>query len=96
MQLLILVLNKSEVLDELLRTFVKEGINGATIIDSTGMARALTSGGNEDLPIFGSLRFIINEGNPHNKTIFIVLEMTKYSLVSGAYEMWLVILADLM
>ncbi|HHV95170.1 MAG TPA: hypothetical protein GXX37_01630 [Clostridiaceae bacterium] len=77
MQLLVLVLNKVEVLNELLKTFVREGINGATIIDSTGMARALTSGGTEDLPLFGSLRFILNEGNPHNKTIFLVLEDDK-------------------
>jgi len=74
MQLLVLVLNKVELLDELLKNFVKAGIKGATILDSMGMARALTSGGNEDIPIFGSLKLIMNEGHPFNKTLFIVLE----------------------
>ena len=74
MQLLVLVLNKVELLDELLKSFLEAGIKGATIIDSVGMARALTSGGNENIPIFGSLKFIMNEGSPSNKTIFVVLE----------------------
>ncbi|HOJ09137.1 MAG TPA: hypothetical protein PK733_00900 [Clostridiales bacterium] len=74
MQLLVLVLNKVELLDELLKSFVSAGIKGATILDSMGMARALTSGGNEDIPIFGSLRLILNEGHPYNKTLFVVLK----------------------
>lgn len=74
MKLLVFVLNKVELLDELLKKFVDSGIRGATIFDSTGMARALTSGGYDNIPIFGSLRLILNEGHPFNKTIFVVLE----------------------
>ncbi|NSW90762.1 MAG: hypothetical protein HPY74_08835 [Firmicutes bacterium] len=74
MQLLVFVLNKVELLDELLKNFVKAGIKGATILDSMGMARALISNGNENIPIFGSLRMILNEGHSSNKTLFVVLE----------------------
>jgi nitrogen regulatory protein P-II 1 len=74
MQLLVLVLNKDELLDELLKEFVDSGIKGATIIDSMGMARALTSNNIGDVPIFGSLKLILNEGRPYNKTIFVALK----------------------
>ena len=40
MVLLTLVLNKTECLDEILHQFAENGINGATILDSTGMAHS--------------------------------------------------------
>ena len=39
MKLFVLILNRTEKLDDLMMTFVKEGICGATILESTGMAR---------------------------------------------------------
>ena len=41
MRLLVLILNKVELLDELLTAFTDCGIQGATILTSTGMAREL-------------------------------------------------------
>lgn len=75
MKLLVFILNNDELLDDLLECFLDEGIRGATIVDSMGMASALTASGHDDhLPIFGSLRLMLNQGRPYNKTIFIALE----------------------
>lgn len=73
MQLLIFVLNNEEVLDDLLKSFVNAGIKGATILDSMGMARALTANDSGNIPIFGSLKLMLNEGRPYNKTILVAL-----------------------
>ena len=54
MKLLVLILNKTEALEELLEAFVDNGIKGATIISSTGMAHAI--GDYHDGAFLGSLR----------------------------------------
>lgn len=72
MKLLIFVFNKNEKLDQLLKEFSVNGITGATIIDSKGMAKVLL---NKDFDgIFGSLRYIIDSSREDNKTIFMVLK----------------------
>jgi nitrogen regulatory protein PII len=73
MQLLVLVLNKVEKLENLLKDFVHIGIKGATVIDSTGMARVLHDD-LDSIPIFGSIKMLINENYPYNKTVFVVLK----------------------
>lgn len=73
MQLLILVLNKVQCLEAILENFITEGIKGATVIDSTGMAKIL-SDGTHDLPMFGTLKMFIDEKYPYNKTVFLVIE----------------------
>lgn len=81
LQLLIMVLNDVSKLDDLLLEFGKSGINGATVIDSYGMAKVLCE--NEDsIPLFGSLKLLLNEKRPFNKTIFTILneEKTKIAL----------------
>ena len=74
MQLLIFVLNNEELLDDLLESFLEAGIKGATILESTGMVRELASSGNHHIPIFGTLKLMLNEGRTHNRTIFVALE----------------------
>ena len=74
MKLLVFVLNNIDLLDDLLENFIKTGIKGATIIESTGMARVLTSNGHADIPIFGSLKLILSAMQPFNKTIFVALK----------------------
>ncbi|NLO48005.1 MAG: P-II family nitrogen regulator [Clostridiales bacterium] len=69
MQLLVLVLNRYEKLDKLLTALDKSGIKGATVINSTGMARLLNT---ESLPILGSIRTFLNPEREDNRTIFIV------------------------
>lgn len=48
MQVLFFVLNAPEKLDELLSQMERHGIHGATIFESTGMARVLKSHHDED------------------------------------------------
>jgi nitrogen regulatory protein PII len=80
MQVFFLVINKVSLVDELLKEFVAVGIQGATIIDSTGMGRALMNS-DEEVPIFSDLRMMLNDAKPFNKTIFIVLEEEQIPLV---------------
>jgi len=72
MQLMVLVLNKVEVLDTLLEKLMENSICGATILNSTGMVRELAKT-SEDFPIFGSLRMLIDPERKESKTIFMVL-----------------------
>ena len=73
MNVLFLVLNEVEHLDEVLDAFVKVGLKGATILDSQGMASALTNGG-KSIPFYGSLMHLLDGAKPYNKTIFTVIE----------------------
>ena len=57
MQLLIFILNKEELLEEVLEAFIELGISGATIIDSIGMGRILA----HDIPIFAGFRNLIQD-----------------------------------
>lgn len=76
MQLMVMVLNKVEVLDALLEKLMEQGICGATILNSTGMVRELSKS-NEDLPFFGTLRMLIDPDRKESKTIFMVLKDEK-------------------
>ncbi len=73
MNILFLVLNKTEYLDEILDAFVEIGVRGATILDSQGMGGALSTGG-KDIPFFGGLRTLLDNSRPYNKTVFTVIE----------------------
>lgn len=77
MQVLIMVLNKTDILEDILEKLDEVGVRGATIIDSQGMARVIGSIHPEKIPIFGSLSMLINENRPYNKTIFTVLQDDK-------------------
>ena len=80
MQLIFIVLNKTECLKDILREFYDAGINGATVIESSGMAHCLCE--MEELRFLGSLNFLINPDHKHNKTIFLVEEESKIKMVS--------------
>ena len=54
MKLLILVLNKVDKLDKLLKEFASQHVTGATIVNSRGMARELMN--KDELNIIGSFR----------------------------------------
>jgi len=73
MKFLLIVLNKVELLETLLEKFMQNGIHGATIINSTGMIKELSKN-NEDFPMFGSLRYLIDPDRKESKTIFMVLK----------------------
>ena len=74
MYALFLVLNETDYLEEILARFVDVGVQGATILDSQGMASALVSNRGRDLPLFGSLKTLMEGARPYNKTIFTVVD----------------------
>lgn len=74
MNVLFIVLNKSEYLDDILDSFVEIGVRGATIIDSQGMGSALTDNNSSNEPFFGVLRNLLDNSRPYNKTIFTVIK----------------------
>ena len=77
MQLFVLVLNHTEYLDPILENMLKEGIGGGTILDSTGMMRELDTDENNDLPMFGLLRHMLNPDRKQSKTMFAVMKDEK-------------------
>lgn len=72
MQLLLFVLNKVDLLDPLLEKMMEQGVRGATILNSTGMARELAK--NEDFPFFGTLRSLLDPDREESRTVFTVLK----------------------
>lgn len=70
MKLLVFVLNKEELLEEILEAFVEAGIPGATILDSEGMGRFLTY----EIPLFTDFKEFMKGNKPYNKTIFSVVD----------------------
>jgi nitrogen regulatory protein PII len=86
MQVAFIVLNNTDRLDELLKEFVNIGIKGATILDSMGMGGFLVSSENTGVPFFSTLRMLLNEGKPLNKTIFTVIEDEQVSPLTKVFE----------
>jgi nitrogen regulatory protein P-II 1 len=91
MHALFIVLNALDYLDDILAGFVREGISGATILDSQGMGSAIVSSDNRNIPLFGSLQMLLGDRHPYSKTIFTVLEDEEMvekavSVVQGVVE----------
>ena len=72
MQVLTLVLNRTECLEELLEALLKSGIHGGTVVDSTGM-RVIDQSG-DDLPMFAALRQLFDPERKSSKTLVMVLD----------------------
>jgi len=68
MKLVVIVLNNTEHLEDLLTAFLEIGVSGSTVIDSVGMGRILS----HDVPIFAGLRSTFPGTSPVNKTILTV------------------------
>ena len=80
MELLVLILNKTEYLKDLLSEFVEHGIKGATILDSQGMAHNLYE--YNELKFVGSLRMLLDPDHKESKTVLLVIEKEKIPVVS--------------
>lgn len=75
MRLFFYILNKTEHLDTILDEFVHNNINGATIIEGTGMARVLSQKHDEgELPFLSSLRNFMSKERENSKIIFTVMQ----------------------
>ncbi|MEE8483977.1 MAG: P-II family nitrogen regulator [Nitrospinota bacterium] len=70
MELLICVINKPEVLDEVLTGLLEAGISGCTVIESQGMGQIIS----RDVPIFSGFKSIFSGSREHNYTIFSVIK----------------------
>lgn len=80
MKLAVIVLNKTECLESLLESFYEEGLSGATILDSHGMAHTLEDKGG--LSFLFSLRMLLDPDHKESKTIFLVVEDDRLKDVS--------------
>jgi nitrogen regulatory protein PII len=70
MKLLVFILNKEELLANVLSAFLEAGVRDATILDSVGMGRFLTY----EVPFFAGFRDLMREAKPRNKTIISVIK----------------------
>lgn len=71
MYALFLILNQKDKLDTILEILYELGV-GATTLDSVGMGKLLLDH-NVNETIFASLRSVLNEGKPYNKTLISVI-----------------------
>ncbi len=79
MTLLVFICNQPDKLEEVLEGFVEIGITGATIFDTVGMGRLLSS----EVPIFAGFRSMFRGASAVNKTIMSVID--EPSKVTQAY-----------
>ena len=70
MRLLMIILNREELLDDILSTLVELGIMGATVIESTRMSEILI----REIPIFAGLREMRRGGRAYNRIIIAAVE----------------------
>jgi nitrogen regulatory protein P-II 1 len=80
MTLLVFICNRPDKLEEILEGFVEIGVTGATIIDTVGMGRLLSS----EVPIFAGFRTMFRGATVVNKTILSVVEDP--AKIDEAYE----------
>lgn len=73
MQLLVLILKKIEFQAEIMKQLAEAGVKGGTVLEGTGMAKALVN--MEDIPIVGMLRHVLsNAENEICKVMMFVLQ----------------------
>lgn len=72
MKLLVIILNKTDVLDYLLESLSAAGIGGATIIESSGLAMTLSKLDSNFLS--ASIKGLFSAGEEDNKTILSVIK----------------------
>lgn len=74
MNVLFIVLNQSELIDEILDSFIEIGVKGATIFDSQGMGSIMSRSAKSQDPFYGVISGFLANTRPFNKTIFTVIE----------------------
>lgn len=87
MQLLFLVIKRTDLVDDIMQELAKAGIQGGTVIDSTGMAKSISE--LDTLPMIDVLREILSgeDTSPKGKTIFVAVkdeqvETAKQAIIS--------------
>lgn len=85
-KLLVLILNKTEALEDILAELANSDIKGATIISSTGMARALSSSQYENMSFLASLRAVLDTDRKESKTVLMVIDENMLKTAVDAIE----------
>ena len=70
--LLVIHLDKTEVMQELLEVFTKNGVSGCTIFNTKGVGH--THFQNSDAPLIASIKRLMGADTDYNKTIFSVID----------------------
>ncbi len=82
MKLMFVILYFDEFLYHILEYFIQEGIDGATIIESSGMGEYISS-----IPLFATFIGFMNERRNHSKTIIALIpEDREQEIISGIEE----------
>jgi mannitol/fructose-specific phosphotransferase system IIA component (Ntr-type)/nitrogen regulatory protein PII len=68
-RLLVIVLNETGRLHEVIEGLAEIGVSGATVIESRGMGRIIS----QDIPIFAGFRHLLGGSQPFNYTIYSVV-----------------------
>ena len=73
MQLLFIIIKRTELLDDIMRALASAGIHGGTSLDSVGMAKSIS--GMDNLPAISVLREILkgDDEKQKGKTIFVAV-----------------------
>ena len=79
MHVVVIVLNKIELLDELLAKLSKAGIKGGTVLDSTGMVKHIDN--SNDGYILGSLKLFLDNPYPESKTMFFIVRDDQIDMI---------------
>jgi nitrogen regulatory protein PII len=73
MEMLVCVINKPELLDDVLTGLIEAGVRGCTVIDSHGMGKFIS----QDIPIFSGFKSLFAGARESNFTIFSVIKEKK-------------------
>lgn len=79
MKLVVYVMNKTELLEDFLHELKENDIKGATILNSTGMARKLIQ--NDDMQFIGSLKALFDNPRKESHVILIALPEEQVKIV---------------
>ena len=79
MQVVFVVLHKTELLQNLLTSLKKAGVSGGTILDSQGMISYIQE--SDESYILGSLRLFLEQARPDSKTMFFIINDDQTDLV---------------
>lgn len=83
MCLAVIVLNQVSSLNPLLEAFRQNGIMGATILNSQGMAHSLYDDEQEEIHFFGNLRILLDPQRKESKTILMVCKESDVPTISA-------------